>query len=91
MSFLAWIIVGLAAGVLAKMVMPGAKDEPSGFLGTLILGVIGAVVGGWIWSIALNQPGATGIDLPSIFVAFVGSTVVIALLRMFDSRTPLQH
>ena len=91
MSFLAWIIVGLAAGFLAKMVMPGAKDEPSGFLGTLILGVVGAVVGGWIWSIALNQPGATGIDIPSIFVAFVGSAVVIALLRMFDSRTPLQH
>ena len=91
MSFLAWIIVGLAAGFLAKLVIPGVQDEPSGFLGTLLLGVVGAVIGGWIWSIALNQPGATGIDIPSIFVAFVGSAVVIGLLRMFDTRSPLQH
>ena len=91
MSFLAWIIVGLVAGFLAKMVIPGTKDEPSGFLGTLILGVVGAVVGGWIWSIALNQPGATGIDIPSVFVAFVGSAIVIGLLRMFDSRNALRH
>lgn len=91
MSFLAWIIVGLVAGLLARMVVPGAKDEPSGFMGTLILGIVGAVVGGWIWSIAFNETGATGVDIPSIFVAFVGSAVVIGLLRMFDTRTTLPH
>ena len=91
MSFLAWIIVGLLAGALAKMVMPGTRDEPSGFLGTLILGVGGAVVGGWIWNIALNQPGATGVNIGSLFVAFVGSAVVIGLLRLFDSRSSIQR
>ncbi len=91
MGFFSWIIVGLVAGLLARMVIPGAKDEPSGLFGTLILGIVGAVVGGWIWSIAFNEAGATGINIPSIFVAFVGSSVVIGLLRMFDSRTRLPH
>jgi uncharacterized membrane protein YeaQ/YmgE (transglycosylase-associated protein family) len=84
MSWIAWIIVGLVAGFLAKLVMPGARDEPSGFLGTLILGIVGAVLGGWIWNLVLNQPGATGINIGSIIVAFIGSCILIGLLRLFD-------
>ncbi|HZP83692.1 MAG TPA: GlsB/YeaQ/YmgE family stress response membrane protein [Chthonomonadaceae bacterium] len=84
MSWIAWIIVGLVAGFLAKLIMPGTRDEPSGFLGTLILGIVGAVLGGWIWNLVLNKPGATGIDIGSIFVAFVGSCILIGLLRLFD-------
>ncbi len=87
MSWIAWIVVGLVAGFLAKLVMPGTRDEPSGFLGTLILGIVGAVLGGWIWNLVLNRPGATGIDIGSIFVAFVGSIILIGLLRLFDRRT----
>lgn len=84
MSWLAYIVVGLIAGVLAKVVMPGSRDEPGGILGTVLLGIIGAVVGGWTWNLVLNKPGATGIDLASIFVAFVGSCIVIGLLRLFS-------
>ena len=84
MSWIAWIIVGLVAGFLAKLVMPGARDEPSGFLGTMILGIVGAVLGGWVWNLVLNKQGATGIDIGSIFVAFVGSCILIGLLRLFD-------
>jgi uncharacterized membrane protein YeaQ/YmgE (transglycosylase-associated protein family) len=87
MSWIAWIIVGLVAGFLAKLIMPGTRDEPSGFLGTLILGIVGAVLGGWIWNLVLNRPGATGIDIGSIFVAFIGSCILIGLLRLFDRRT----
>ena len=87
MSWLAWIIVGLIAGFLAKLVMPGTKDEPSGFLGTMLLGIVGAVVGGWCWNLFLNRPGATGVDIGSIVVAFVGSCLVIGLMRLFDRRT----
>lgn len=83
MSWIAYIIVGLIAGFLAKFVMPGTKDEPSGFLSTMLLGIVGAVVGGWIWNLAFNRVGATGIDIASVFVAFVGSIVVIGLLRLF--------
>ena len=45
--FTAALLVGLVAGMLAKWVMPGTKDEPSGFLGTTLLGIVGAVIGGW--------------------------------------------
>ena len=86
MSLLAWIIVGVIAGFLAKFVMPGTRDEPSGFLGTMLLGIVGAVVGGWTWNLFLNRPGATGIDLGSIIVALVGSCIVIGLMRLFSSR-----
>jgi uncharacterized membrane protein YeaQ/YmgE (transglycosylase-associated protein family) len=84
MSWIAWIIVGLVAGFLAKMIMPGTRDEPSGWLGTMILGIVGAVIGGWIWNIAFNAQGANGINFGSIVVAFIGSCVVIGLLRLFD-------
>lgn len=86
MSLIAWIVVGLVAGFLAKLVMPGTADEPGGLLGTLILGIVGAVIGGWIWNIALNQPGATGIDIGSIFVAFIGAIILIGVLRLFTRR-----
>jgi uncharacterized membrane protein YeaQ/YmgE (transglycosylase-associated protein family) len=82
MSILAWIIVGLIAGFLAKAIMPGYRNEPSGFLGTMFLGIVGAVVGGWVWNAAFNRAGATGIDLGSIFVAFIGSVIVIAIMRL---------
>jgi uncharacterized membrane protein YeaQ/YmgE (transglycosylase-associated protein family) len=84
MDILAYIVVGLIAGFLAKMMMPGVRNEPSGFLGTMLLGIVGAVIGGWTWNIFLNRPGATGINAGSIFVAFIGSCIVIGLLRLFQ-------
>ena len=83
MGFWAYIIVGLIAGFLAKLVMPGSRNEPSGFIGTMLLGIVGAVIGGWTWNLMLNRQGATGVDIGSIFVAFVGSCIVIGLLRLF--------
>jgi len=84
MDILAYIVVGLIAGFLAKLMMPGTRNEPGGFLGTMLLGIVGAVIGGWTWNIVLNRPGATGINAGSIFVAFVGSCIVIGLLRLFN-------
>jgi len=87
MGILAWIIVGLVAGFLAKAVMPGTEDEPSGFLGTMILGIVGAVIGGWVWNLALGANGPMTFSIGSIFVAFVGSCIVIALARLFTRRS----
>ncbi|MCC6731496.1 MAG: GlsB/YeaQ/YmgE family stress response membrane protein [Chthonomonadales bacterium] len=86
MSLIAWIVVGLVVGFLAKLVMPDTEDASGGLLGTLILGVVGAVIGGWIWNIALNQPGTTGIDIGSIFIAFIGAIILIGVLRLFTRR-----
>jgi uncharacterized membrane protein YeaQ/YmgE (transglycosylase-associated protein family) len=86
MGWIAWIVVGLIAGFLAKLVMPGTQSEPGGWFGTMLLGIVGAILGGWIWNLVLGRAGATGIDLGSIFVAFIGSCVLIALLRLFQPR-----
>jgi uncharacterized membrane protein YeaQ/YmgE (transglycosylase-associated protein family) len=86
MGILAWIIVGLVAGFLAKAVMPGTQDEPGSVLGTMILGIVGAVVGGWVWNM-MNATGATGLNIGSIFVAFVGSCIVIGVMRFFSNRS----
>jgi len=83
MSILAWIIVGVIAGFLAKAVVPG--EGPGGVLGDLVVGVVGAILGGWLMS-AFGSMGATGLNIWSIFVAFVGAVVLLLLLRAFTGR-----
>jgi uncharacterized membrane protein YeaQ/YmgE (transglycosylase-associated protein family) len=68
MDIIAWIVVGVIAGWLAKLAVPG--PEPGGFIATMLIGIVGAVVGGWIWNLMGSQ-GATGINIGSIFIAFV--------------------
>jgi uncharacterized membrane protein YeaQ/YmgE (transglycosylase-associated protein family) len=84
MSWIAWIVVGLLAGLVAKWAMPGTTDEPGGLFSTTLLGIVGAVIGGWICTLFLNQPGANGINLFSIIVAFIGSCIVIGGTRLFS-------
>ena len=48
LSILMWLVVGFLAGLLAKAIVPGPTKKPSGFLGTAVLGIVGAVVGGFI-------------------------------------------
>lgn len=84
MSILAWIVVGIIGGWLGKMVVPG--EGPGGVLGDLIVGVIGAILGGWIWNY-FGHVGATGINIPSIIVAFVGSIVLLLVIRLLSKRT----
>jgi len=78
MSILAWLIVGIVAGWLAKMVIPG--EAPRGVLGDLVIGVVGAIAGGWIFNY-FGHPGATGVNIGSIVVAFIGAVVVLWVMR----------
>ena len=78
MSILVWIIVGLIAGVLASMVMGGTGY---GIIGDIIIGIVGAFVGGWLFSqLGVSSPigGLPG----TIFVAFVGAVVLLFVLRL---------
>lgn len=84
MGIVAYVVVGLIAGLLAKLLMPGSRSEPAGFVGTVLLGIVGAVVGGLLWNVFLHRPGAQQVDLASIFVALVGSLVVLAVLRLVN-------
>jgi uncharacterized membrane protein YeaQ/YmgE (transglycosylase-associated protein family) len=82
MGILSWIIVGLIAGWLAQLVMGGGY----GILGTILLGIVGAIVGGFIFSALLGGPGVGGLDIGSILVAFIGAVIVIWIARALGGR-----
>jgi len=84
MDILTWIVVGVIAGFLAKAVVPG--EGPGGVLGDLVIGVVGALIGGWIMH-SFGRAGTTGsIDIWSIFVAFLGSVVLLFVMRALTGR-----
>lgn len=79
MGVIAWIIFGLIAGVIAKLIMPG-KDG-GGFILTCLLGIIGAVVGGWLATMLGFGDRAMGFDMHSFLVAVIGAIVVLVIFR----------
>ena len=84
MGILAWLVVGLIAGWLASMVMRGGGY---GLIGDIIVGIVGALIGGFLASTLLNIPNAVnGINITSIIVAFIGAVILIAILRLFSGR-----
>jgi Predicted membrane protein len=83
MSILTWIIVGVIAGFLAKAVVPG--EGPGGVLGDLVVGVVGAILGGWIMN-SFGNAGANGLNIWSIFVAFLGAVVLLFIMRALTGR-----
>jgi len=83
MDILTWIVVGVIAGFLAKAVVPG--EGPGGVLGDLVIGVVGAIIGGWIMN-SFGHGGANGINIWSIFVAFLGSVLLLFIMRALTGR-----
>ena len=85
MGIIAWIVVGLIAGALAKFILPG--DDPGGIIVTILIGIAGAFVGGFVFSL-LGGTGMTGFSLWSIIVATIGAIILLLLYRLIASRTP---
>ena len=84
MGILSWIVVGLIAGWLASKVMSGGGY---GLIGDIIVGIVGAIIGGFLAATLLNMPNAVnGINITSILVAFVGAVILVALLRLVSGR-----
>jgi uncharacterized membrane protein YeaQ/YmgE (transglycosylase-associated protein family) len=82
MSFLAWIVLGLLAGFIgSKMV----NKQGEGMFLDIILGIVGAVVGGWVFTL-FGASGVTGLNLYSIFVAVVGSVVFLVIYHALFRR-----
>ncbi|WP_213992227.1 GlsB/YeaQ/YmgE family stress response membrane protein [Sodalis sp. dw_96] len=79
MGILSWIIFGLIAGIIAKFIMPGR--DGGGFILTVILGIIGAVVGGYI-STFFGYGRVDGFNVGSFAVAVVGAIVVLLIYRL---------
>jgi uncharacterized membrane protein YeaQ/YmgE (transglycosylase-associated protein family) len=83
MDILLWIVFGLVVGVVAKFVMPGR--DPGGMIVTIVLGIVGALLGGWIGrALGMYQPGQ-----PAGFImAVIGAIVVLAVYRLaFSGHT----
>ena len=83
MGIIAWIVFGLLAGWVAKMLVPGR--DPQGCIITMVIGVLGAVIGGFIGS-WLGFGAVTGFNLKSFLIAVVGSILLLALYHLLRGR-----
>lgn len=84
MGFLSFLLLGLIAGAIAKVIMPGKQG--GGWVATLVLGVIGAVVGGWLGSLLFNAKIDEFFSLSSWALAIGGSLVVLAIYGYIVGR-----
>ena len=82
MGILAWIILGAIAGFITNMIMGGGE----GVILTIILGIVGAIVGGYLAGTVLKVADVTGINVESIIVAVIGAVIVVLVYRMVTRR-----
>ncbi len=85
MGILAWIILGLIAGAIAKAIMPGR--DPGGFIVTALIGIVGAVIGGFLGNMLFGIGGVSGIDIRSILIAVVCALVLLFIYRTVTRRS----
>lgn len=84
MGIIGWIVLGLIAGAIAKAIL---KDSaPGGFLGTLVLGVVGALVGGWLGSVLFDAPLENFWSLQTWLLAIAGSVLVLWIFGALAGR-----
>jgi uncharacterized membrane protein YeaQ/YmgE (transglycosylase-associated protein family) len=83
MNFLVWIILGLISGFIASKIV---NKSGEGILLDIILGIVGAIVGGWLFT-AFGAQGVTGLNLYSIVVAVIGAIIVLVIYHALFRRT----
>jgi uncharacterized membrane protein YeaQ/YmgE (transglycosylase-associated protein family) len=84
-ALLFWIIVGLIAGVIAKVAMPG--DDPGGIIVTIVIGIVGAILGGWLLSlIGIGGGAGSGGFIFSIIAGAIGAVILLAIYRVVANR-----
>lgn len=82
-NVIAWIVLGLIAGAIAKLIMPG--KDPGGIIVTILLGIVGALLGGWLASLVGAGTGGT-LSISSIIAAIVGALILLAIYRVVVGR-----
>ena len=82
MGFLSWIVLGAIAGWLGSLLVNRSGE---GILRDIVLGIIGGIVGGWIFA-AMGSTGVTGFNLWSLFVAVIGAVIVLVLYHTLFGR-----
>jgi uncharacterized membrane protein YeaQ/YmgE (transglycosylase-associated protein family) len=85
MGIIAFIILGLLAGVIAKAILPG--DDPGGIIVTTIIGIVGAIVGGFLAGALFNaDPMDEFFDISTWLTAIVGAVILLVIYRMVVGR-----
>ncbi len=84
MGIIAWIVLGLIAGAVAKLIMPGR--DPGGVIATILIGIAGALVGGFLWSVLTGNRSYGDLDIGGIIIAVIGSLIVLGLYRALMGR-----
>lgn len=91
MGWIAYIILGLLAGVIAKAIMPGR--DPGGLIITTLIGIVGSIIGGWVGSMLFGYGGADSAGdiarpgfLMSLVLAVVGAVILLAVYRLIRGR-----
>ncbi len=93
MGIVAWVVLGLLSGIIARAVVPGG--DSIGMLATALVGVAGALIGGFVAELFGSEGLGTFFELRTWIVAVVGAVGLLALVRAFsdghDHRNPLTH
>ena len=82
MGIISWIVLGAIAGFLANMIVGGRE----GLIGTIILGIVGAVVGGYIATTVFHKGDVTGVNIESIVIAVLGAILVLFVWRALTRK-----
>ena len=85
MSIIAWLVVGAIAGYLAGFLVKG--DEGLGVIGHVVLGIVGALVGGFLANILLNKDLTSGINIETIVVATIGAVITVLVVGAVTGRS----
>jgi uncharacterized membrane protein YeaQ/YmgE (transglycosylase-associated protein family) len=80
MNFILWIIFGAIAGWIASMIM--GRNAQMGALANIVVGIVGALIGGFLMSNVFGAPGVTGFNLTSLIVAILGAVVLLFLVGL---------
>jgi uncharacterized membrane protein YeaQ/YmgE (transglycosylase-associated protein family) len=80
LGIISWIVFGLLAGVIAKLLMPGR--DPGGCIFTMLLGIAGAFVGGFLYRLLTGREVFFQVDLGSLVVAVLGAVIILAIYRL---------
>jgi uncharacterized membrane protein YeaQ/YmgE (transglycosylase-associated protein family) len=84
LGIISWIVFGLLAGVIAKLLMPGR--DPGGCIITMLLGIAGAFVGGFLYGLLAGREVFFQFDLGSLVVAVLGAVIILAIYRLVVGR-----
>ena len=85
MSIIGWIILGALAGWIASIIM--GTNAKQGCIANIIVGIVGAMIGGFLWGILAGGKWQTGFDIPSIIIAIIGACILLAIKKaLFDKK-----